>query len=380
MRTVMFVSNPFTNDARVYNESASLIRAGHEVTVIAWDRGGDNPPRQTVDGIEVVRLRTGLRLHYGFASWLWNGFNLLLWWRQAYHRTLALNKERRFDVVHCHDLDTLAIGTRLKRNLGIPLVYDAHEIYGYMMARTFGTRLARLFLWLERRLVARADAMITEGEGRRRYFAGITGKSIYIVMNCKPLQSLEYQPPADDFALLYVGSLHQGRAIPMLVQVAGELTGVRCLIGGIGRPDYVEALEADCARTSNVTFLGRVPLDQVIPMTKKAHVVVCPINAADSNNRLGMANKIGEAMVCGRPTVCTKGTYSGEIVEGEHAGLVVENSVEALREAIIRLRDDAALRERLGRNALKAAIREYNWEKQEEELLKLYGSLRVNGE
>ncbi len=31
----MFLANPFTNDARVYNEARSLVGAGHRVTVIA---------------------------------------------------------------------------------------------------------------------------------------------------------------------------------------------------------------------------------------------------------------------------------------------------------------------------------------------------------
>ena len=52
--------------------------------------------------------------------------------------------------------------------------------------------------------------------------------------------------------------------------------------------------------------------------------------------------------------------------------MVVECSEEALRQAIIKLRDDPQLRERLGRNALKAAINKYNWEREEENLLELY--------
>ena len=60
MKVVMFVSNAFAIDRRVYAEATSLLKAGHEVTVIAWDREGQNPSRQNSDGIEVVRLRTRL--------------------------------------------------------------------------------------------------------------------------------------------------------------------------------------------------------------------------------------------------------------------------------------------------------------------------------
>jgi glycosyltransferase involved in cell wall biosynthesis len=379
MNVLMFRTNACTSDPRVHDEATSLIKAGHDVTVIAWDREKQNPPRQNWDGIEVVRLRTALLpKRYRFGSPLWVGLNLILWQRQAYRQALVLNKEKHFDVIHCNDFDTLAIGARLKRKLGLPLIYDAYEIYGYMVARILPRWIANMFLWLEKRLIEGVDMMITDGEGRKSYFEGITDKPVFIIMNCKPLQSLEYRPPdSKDFTLLYIGTLWKSRMLLELVEAVRELPDVRCLIGGIGRPAYVEILKDECAKTTNVSFLGRVPFDEVIPMTKKAHVVVCMIDPSDRNNRLGMANKLGEAMVCGRPIICTKGTYSGEVTEKEQSGLVIENRVEALREAIVRLRDEPALREKLGRNALMAAITRYNREEQGEKLLALYQSLQI---
>jgi glycosyltransferase involved in cell wall biosynthesis len=378
MKILMFLSNPCVSDPRVYAEARSLIQAGHEVAVIAWDREKQNLPRQSWNGIEVVRLRTRLLpKRYHFGSPFWVGPNLLLWQRQAYGQALALNKEKHFNVVHCHDLDTMAIGTRLKRKLRIPLVYDAHEIYGYMMARTFGTRIARIFLWLEKRWIRRADKIINVGEAQKRYFQSITDKPITIIMNCKPLQSTEYRPPDNrDFTLLYIGGLQEDRAVLMLVRAAKELPGVRCLIGGAGPAGYVEAVKQECSKTANATFLDRVPFDQVIPMTMKADVVFCMFDPRDPNSLIGTPNKLFEAMVCGRPIICTKGTYSGELTEREEVGLAVEYNEQALKETITKLRDNAELRETLGRNALKAAVAKYNWQEQEEKLLELYRSLQ----
>lgn len=378
MQVLMLVSNPFISDPRVYAEAKSLIQAGYEVTVIAWDREKQNPSRQNLDGIEVVRLRTRLLpKQHRFGSPLWVGLNLILWQRQAYRQALILNREKHFDVIHCHDFDTLAIGTRLKQKLGLPLIYDAHEIYGYMIRGTVPYWIANIFLWLERRWIKKVDRIINVGEAQKRYFAGITDKAILVIMNCKPLQSLEYQPPDNEgnFTLLYIGILHRKRAIPMLIRAAKELPDVHCLIGGVGQPGYVQALKKECSRTSNVAFLGRVPFDEVIPMTNKADCVFLMVNPEDLTSSIALGNKQFEAMVCGRPIICTKGTYSGEMTEQEEVGLAVEYTEEALKEAIIRLRDDPELRERLGRNALKAAVTKYNWQKQEEKLIALYKSL-----
>jgi glycosyltransferase involved in cell wall biosynthesis len=81
-------------------------------------------------------------------------------------------------------------------------------------------------------------------------------------------------------------------------------------------------------------------------------------------------------MVCGRPIICTRGTYPGVFTEKEKCGLVTSYTKEDLKNAIIKLRDNPKLREELGRNALKAAIREYNWDKQEEKLLEIYEDLK----
>jgi len=131
-----------------------------------------------------------------------------------------------------------------------------------------------------------------------------------------------------------------------------------------------------CDTVPNVDFIGRVPFNEVIPMTKRADAVFFMVNPQDLNLRIAMANKQFEAMVCGRPIICTMGTYSGELTEQEGVGLAIEYDKEALKQALIKLRDNPGLREELGRNALRAAAKEYNWQRQEEKLLELYESIR----
>ena len=371
MKILMLLSNPFTHDPRVHNEAKSLVVAGHSVTVLAWDRKKENPPEEQNEGIKIVRV-----FNTRFMNLIpYDIFRLQFWWREGYRKALELHEREYFDTLHCHDLDTLPIGVALKKKLGLPLVYDAHEIWGYMVAKE--VPWWRYYLWKEKRIIKYVDKITTVNEPLKKYFSKMIDQPITIIMNCKPLQGTEYEHPTNDrFTLLFIGTLGWPRFLLELVDVVTELPDVYCIIGGRGKPKYVKALKDKCSEVQNADFVGLVPPDEIVPMTKKADAVVCMTDPRNRNNRWASANKQFEAMLCGRPIICTEGTYPGEFTEKEGCGIVVLQTKEDLKRGIIKLRDNPQLREKLGRNALKAAIREYNWEKQEEKLVLIYEKIK----
>jgi glycosyltransferase involved in cell wall biosynthesis len=359
-------------DSRIYYEAKSLIKQGHEVTVLVWDKSKENALKEVREGINVVRIRNTRVME----SIPYNIFRLPFFCREGYKNALDLNKGIPFDVVHCHNLDALPIGVKLKKKFGIKLIYDAREIWGYMLARDLPKWWVDYYLWKEKHIMKHVDKIITVNEPLKDYFSKITDKPITIIMNCKPLQGTEYEPPNNEkFTLVYLGVLGKPRFLLELVEVVRELPDVHCIIGGMGKPEYVNALKEKSSEVSNVGFIGRIPMEEVIPTTKKANVVVCMIDPRDPNNSRALANKQFEAMVCGRPIICTKDTYVGKLTEREKCGLIIPYTDKDLKDAIIKLRDNPELREELGRNALKAAIREYNWEKQGEKLVSLYENI-----
>ena len=107
MNILMILSNPFIVDPRVYKEATSLVQAGHQVTVIVWDRKQQYEPESIIDGVRIIRIHNK-KLQRILPHDL---FRNPLWWRTAYKKGLELyNTDFPFDVVHCHDLDTLQAG------------------------------------------------------------------------------------------------------------------------------------------------------------------------------------------------------------------------------------------------------------------------------
>jgi glycosyltransferase involved in cell wall biosynthesis len=369
----MILANPFTNDPRVYNEARSLVKAGHKVTVLAWDNKRKAPPSETIDGIKVIRSYNSK-----FMDTLpYDIFRLHFWWNKGYKDALDLYKENPFDVIHCHDLDTLQIGVKLKKKLKLPLIYDAHEIWGYMISRDLPKIWANYYFGLEKILIKNVDHIITISKPLQDFFKSISPNPITIIMNCKPLLKKKYEyPNSNIFTLLYLGSIGENRFLLELVDVVKGLSDIRCIIGGRGRKDLINSIKEKSSTIKNVDFIGVIPMNEVLPMTKKSDLIICMSNPDDLNSKRGLANKQFEAMVCGRPIICTKDTYSGYITEKIKCGLAALYTKEDLKEKIIKLRDNPKLCEELGKNALNAAIEKYNWKKQERVLLKIYREIK----
>jgi len=371
MKILMLLSKEFKNDYRAYREAKALAEENNEVTIIMWDRLGEAPSEEKVDKTLVIRIHND----YLMRKLPHDLFRNPLWWRKAYKKAIELYGSEKFDVVHCHDLDTLPIGVRLKKAVGVKLVYDAHEIFGYMIMRNMPKLISKISFYMEKKLIKSVDHVITVSKPVKRYLEGITNKPITIIRNCKDLIIKEYTPPKNElFTISYIGILHKNRMFPELVDIVGKIDGIRFLIAGKKENLYKE-VEKRCEKYENVEFLGTIPIEEVIPKTLESDVVISILDPNDPNCKIALLNKQFEAMVCGRPIIVTKGTYAGEMTEKLKCGITVKYNEEAVKNAILKLRENPKLCEELGKNALKAAIEKYNWENEKKKLLEVYKSL-----
>lgn len=367
MRVLMTVSNDVVHDSRVIKEARALRDAGHEVRIIGWDRSGTMAARETWDGLEIRRVLTRGALRLLGTDLLRNPS----WWGRAYR----LARTEPFDVVHCHDLDTLPIGVRLRNATDRPLVYDCHEIFGYMIEEDVPRFVTDYAFRMERRLAPSADRIIAVNAAVKEYIDRVSGKDSVLVQNVHELVPNGYvAPPAAPFTVLYIGTLHKSRFVLPSIDVVGAIPEARLVIGG--SKALAPQVRSACARHPNTQFLGPVPFERVLPMTREAHAVLSMYDPFPRINQVGLPNKIFEAMAAGRPSIVTEGLFMARLVEKEGCGIAVPYTEEGLRGAITRLREDPSLAERLGRSGLAAHQREYNWDAERRRLLGLYDALQ----
>ena len=123
--------------------------------------------------------------------------------------------------------------------------------------------------------------------------------------------------------------------------------------------------------SGHVSLVGPVAHDAVKVWMDAADLFVLPSHSE------GVATVLFEALHAGLPSVFTKVGGTADVVTHEESGLLVPpRSVPALRAAIARLLDDAALRDRLGSRGRELVLSDYTWQRNAERNLDLFDALR----
>lgn len=133
LKIAMVVHNAVRNDARVIKSAASLKSAGHDVRIFGLTQGET----------ERFELPNGVPVHIQ----QWDKTEVRKWMRregQAMDVANSIRTSSRLqgnvlfetvhanfdpDTVHIHDHLALTAASQYKRVLGIPVIWDAHEIY-----------------------------------------------------------------------------------------------------------------------------------------------------------------------------------------------------------------------------------------------------------
>ena len=175
----------------------------------------------------------------------------------------------------------------------------------------------------------------------------------------------------DAFVLGWVGSFRPFHALHRLVEAAAGLEGVTLLLVGDGpeRP----AVEARARELGvRAVFTGTVPhLDLLRYLAAMdAAAVIAPDHGEFHYSPL----KLAEYLAAGLPVVAPDvETVSSRLRHDEHALLVAPADRSALRSSIVRLRDDPALRDRLGAAGRAEVEARWSWDEQVRRVVEALG-------
>jgi glycosyltransferase involved in cell wall biosynthesis len=374
----MLLTNAYDPDARVRREALTLLAMGCRVRLIAWDRDRKSPASEVMEGVEVERLQ--------LSSTHGRGTTQIFFYALLYLRILWRGWRTRFDVVHCHDLDTLPAGFLLGKVKRKPVIYDSHESFMDMLEGSVHPWVRRLLLAFENALIRRVDLLITVGEKLRRTFVERGARRSVVVGNWKDLNEYERTEeenrrlrasagiPSGAVVITCITQLLKNRMIEELVEAAKPYPDVYVIIAGKGalEPQIREWAAWDL----RVIFPGFVHASEVPAYTCASDVIYCGFDPANPNARFAAPNKLFEALAAGKPLIAPDIGEIGDLIKRGECGVALSDcSVASMRPAIEAMRDPVK-RAAWTRNARTLGRAEMNWKKGEAVLYQEYSRLR----
>lgn len=343
----------------------------------AWSR---LPPKAELKGVPVYYPRVPhyprrwvIERLYHRVPWA-EGPMLWPWCQAAADRIM---REYPFDVVHANFLFPAgALGVRIKRRYGTPLVVQERSVQRLAAARRHRAR-GRAY----RRILRAADAVLTENrrmaQELRVLEPGLGPVAVVKQPGTHPeaVERLRRPRPAaldGRPVVLSVGALSERKGHAVLVRavaaIRAEFPGLLCRIVGEGpeRPALV-ALIRELGLEEAVELCGRLPHDDVL-----GAMSWCDVFALPSWGEAG-GTVYGEAMQFGIPVIACMGEGIAELVrDGVHGLLVPSRDVEALASALRRLLADPEARRRMGARAAELAATELAYPGLARTLIDLY--------
>ncbi|HEX4481477.1 MAG TPA: glycosyltransferase, partial [Rudaea sp.] len=340
------------------------------------DPGVMRTRRTTIDGIDVTQTACFGRAMYAPVSptfpWHLN----------------RLVSEGQPDLLHLHVPNTSAFWPRLFPSLRrIPWIVHWHADIPRDSRRAglrFGYRVYRPW---EQALLRRARAIIVTSPNyldSSEALAPHREKVHVIPLGIAPVPDAHYdtsiQWPTDGLRVLAVGRLSYFKGFDVLLRAVAATPGCSLVLVGDGEcGPNLRSLARELDIESRVQFAGRIDMDAVgrarlASLYSNADVLCLP--STERAESFGIV--LLEAMRAGLPTIASAIAGSGVnyvVRDGETGLMIPPSDAIALASALARLRDDSALRHRLGEAGRRRWQQEFTLDASVAKTITLYESI-----
>lgn len=388
-RILMLTISQIDIDPRINKVARALAGAGYDVDILCHPPIWSDPARED----KVQPGVTYVRVPQDPASRVAD-----LFYQDVFVRA---GTGRLYDFVHVNDLMTLLTGWVLARRKGVPLVYDAHEMWTENVAYN-GSE------WVPMPLLARRLA---------RWFEGFLLRDVGLLTTVSPSIASEFarryrlkRPPRllpnyperslaregsngaasirelcglgdDRFVTLYLGGVNPLRNIENVIRAHADLPDSHVfVIRGPGvehyGPDYL-ALAESLRLQGRVFCLPPVPMADVVEGAAGADCGILMLRNICRNFYWSYPNKLFEYMLAGLPVAVSDFPDTGGHVQRERCGIVFDpESPDSIAKALRWLAENPEEARAMGRRGREAVLREHHWEQAVPTLVEGYQSLQ----
>ncbi|PKP36423.1 MAG: hypothetical protein CVT98_07950 [Bacteroidetes bacterium HGW-Bacteroidetes-15] len=358
-RILLLVTSDIIADQRVHRTASTLVEAGYHVTAIG--RRLKSTPKIITKPYKVKLFRLPFKkgpLFYITYN-IWAFFYLIF---------------SKIDLIHANDLDTLMATRLVSLFRKKPIIYDSHELFSEIPELVNRKRTQNIWISLEKRLVKGLTYCSTVSNGVSHELFNRYGIHFHVIRNL-PFgrnDAFEY-PQSQQKTIIYQGALNIGRGLEKLIDSMQWLPIEKLIIVGTG--DIENALMNQCKNlglNERITFLGKIPLDQLHSITSEANIGVSIEEDLGLNYRYALPNKLFDYIQAGLPVLTSDLPEMAAIVKEHGIGETIESdcSPKMLADKLSGMMSDSKKMLEWRQNSLSAA-KTLCWENEKGILLEL---------
>ena len=373
-KVVLIVFNSFKNDSRVLKESISLKKNGFLPIVVAL-HDDSLKEREDVCGIPVHRIKLKSR------KWSKNKIVKIIKYFEFLIRFINIYK--KFDIIHCNDLDTLPIGFFVKYffNKKVKIVYDSHE-YAINDKPNEKKYSIKLKFYIENLFIKYADEVITVSDSISSEYSRLYKiKKPSVILNCpsyspthrENLFREEFKIRDDQTIFLYQGGLCEGRGIDLLLTIFSSFKNDENVIVFMGYGPFEEKIKEKAQKYNTIFFKDAVHPNRLFPYTSSANYGIYLMEDTCLNHRYSMPNKIFEYIMAGLPVIIANLYEIKKLVLENKIGIIVDpNDFEA---CVVSINEIKKIDQNLLSENIEKTKKNFNWEQEEKKFLGIYHDL-----
>lgn len=287
------------------------------------------------------------------------------------------NKIGEIDLIHGHFAHAGGYaGLQLRAQIEKPLIVTVHgsDINRFLI----GAEGAPYLKGRSTKALQEADAIIAvSNDLAQKVQRYVISDNIHTIYNGVDLEQFfpvedknelkkQLSLPAEKKVMLFVGNIIESKGIFDLIKAWEILMRQRsdlhiCIIGY----SEDEKLTSEIRTSKNISYIGELSHDQVIPYMQAADLLVHPSYSE------GFGLVVAESLACGCPVVCSKAGALPELITGDDVGLCIEaGNIQQLADTII-----AALSKQWSTEAMVQHARQFSMDKNVKAHLSLYKQL-----
>ena len=351
--------------------------------------------RDSIDGIDVIRVWTYLAPNAGTVLRIMNFVSYMV---SATFRSLFL---RRPDVVIATSPQFFCgwAGVLVSWLRWSPFILEIRDIWPESIVAVGAMRkgrLVRALEWLELRMYAAANHIVTVGEGYKQQLVakGVPEQRISIITNGIDGERLKPQPPDPKllaqynpdgrFICSYIGTVGMAAGLEIVLRAAEQLRAagrhdVRFLIVGDGatREQLAEQVQA-AGLADMIIVTGRQPKELMPGFLSISDCCLVHLRKTSLFETV-LPSKIFEAAALERPIIMGVGGFAAELIREADCGICIEpeNAAELVA-TIDKLQSDPALRADLGRRGRERLSSRYDVDRLAEDYAQLVQRVRAD--